>query len=96
MLCLEPGQVLSLENVRFYSGENSRVELDRLAMARHIVSYGDFYVCDTFGTSHQNNSATTVGIPAVMGYDYCAYLIEREIEAIKILGDAPRPSKLSF
>lgn len=43
---LEPGQVLLLENVRFYSDENSRNESDRMTMAQEIASYADFFVSD--------------------------------------------------
>ena len=43
---LEPGQVLLLENLRFYSDENSRNESERLVMARKIASYGDFFCSD--------------------------------------------------
>mmetsp|Transcript_10946 Transcript_10946/g.22467 ORF Transcript_10946/g.22467 Transcript_10946/m.22467 type:complete len:331 (-) Transcript_10946:1094-2086(-) len=90
---LEPGQVLLLENVRFYSNENAREESERMIMARKIASYGDYFVSDAFGTSHRN-SATMVGIPKVMGHGCCGYLMKREIEAFAdVLGDPPRPSE---
>eukprot|EP01082_Thalassiosira_pseudonana_P004764 g4610.t1 g4610 contig15:1387745-1389472(+) len=88
---LEPGQVILLENVRFYNDETSRVESERLAMAKHIASYGDFFVSDAFGTSHRN-SATVVGLPTVMGHGCCGYLLKREIEAYSdLLGEPNRP-----
>ncbi len=43
---LEPGQVLLLENVRFYSDENSRKGPERRIMAQRIASYGDYFVSD--------------------------------------------------
>jgi phosphoglycerate kinase len=43
---LEPGQVLLLENVRFYSDENSRKGSERRTMAQKIASYGDYFVSD--------------------------------------------------
>jgi phosphoglycerate kinase len=43
---LEPGQVLLLENVRFYSDENSRKGSERRIMAQRIASYGDYFVSD--------------------------------------------------
>ena len=65
-------------------------------MARHIASYGDFFVSDAFGTSHRK-SATMVGIPTVMGHGCCGYSMRREIEAYAdLLGDPPRPSKSNF
>jgi len=61
-------------------------------MAQQIASYGDFFVSDAFGTSHRKNSATMVGIPAVLGHGCCGYLLQREIMAYtKLLGGAPRP-----
>lgn len=89
---LEPGQVLLLENIRFYSDENSRVPSERMAMASKIASYGDYFVSDAFGTSHRKNSATMVGLPAILGHGCCGYLMQKEITAYsRLLGGAPRP-----
>jgi len=89
---LLPGQVLLLENLRFYSDENSRIESERIMMAQHLASYGDFFVSDAFGTLHRRNSATTVELPAVMGHGCCGYLLKKEIESyVDLLGDNPRP-----
>jgi len=43
---LEPGQVLLLENLRFYSDESSSNESERRIMAQRIASYGDYFVSD--------------------------------------------------
>ncbi|KAL7542011.1 hypothetical protein ACHAXR_011443 [Thalassiosira sp. AJA248-18] len=89
---MEPGQVLLLENLRFYSDENSRVESERLEMARKLASYGDYFVSDAFGTSHRKNSATMVGIPAVMGHGCCGYIMHKEVMAfLAYAKGAPRP-----
>ena len=89
---LQPGEVLLLENIRFYCDENSKDENERLAMARHIASYGDYFVSDAFGTSHRQ-SATVVGIPLALGHGCCGYLMKREIEAYaNLLGEPPRPT----
>ncbi|KAL3797153.1 hypothetical protein HJC23_000491 [Cyclotella cryptica] len=88
---LTPGQVLLLENVRFYSDDNSKDESERRAMAERLASYGDYFVSDAFGTSHRT-SATVVGIPSVMGHGCCGYSMKREIEAYAdLLGEPPRP-----
>lgn len=89
---LLPGQVLLLENLRFYSDENSQNKLERLEMAQHLASYADFFVNDAFGTSHRTNSATTVELPKVIGHGCCGYLLKKEIESyVDLLGDTPRP-----
>lgn len=51
---LKPGQVLLLENVRFYKNESSKKEDERLVMARKLATYGDIFVSDAFGTAHRN------------------------------------------
>ncbi len=89
---LLPGQVLLLENLRFYSDENSLIESERIVMAQRLASYGDYFVCDAFGTSHRRNSATTVELPSIMGHGCCGYLLKKEIESyVDLLGDTPRP-----
>jgi phosphoglycerate kinase len=88
---LQGGQILLLENVRFYKNEGSKVEDERLSMAKKIASYGDYYVSDAFGTAHRN-SATMTGIPKVMGQGAAGYLMGKEIKAFsRVLNDAPRP-----
>jgi len=88
---LQPGQVLLLENVRFYSNENSKDESERLIMAEKIALYGDYFVLDAFGTAHRN-SATVTGIPKVIGHGVSGYLVKQEMKAfINVLVDPPRP-----
>ena len=53
---LKSGQVLLLENVRFYAEEEKG---DR-AFAQKLASLGDFYVNDAFGTAHRAHASTTI------------------------------------
>jgi len=55
---LQPGQVLLLENVRFYKNESSKKEEERLVMARKLASYGDLFVSDAFGTAHRDAASS--------------------------------------
>lgn len=88
---LQPGQVLLLENVRFYSDESSKKEFDRFAMAKKIASYGDYFVSDAFGTAHRD-SATMTGIPKVLGHGAAGYLMDKEIKYFaSVLDNPPRP-----
>lgn len=88
---LENGQALVLENVRFYKNESSKVEDERLIMAKKLASYGELYVSDAFGTAHRN-AASVTGIPAVLGQAAAGYLMVKEVEAFRqILVDPPRP-----
>jgi phosphoglycerate kinase len=59
---LKPQQVVLLENARFYTNESSKNAEERLVMARHLTSNGDYFCSDAFGTAHRD-SATMTGIP---------------------------------
>jgi phosphoglycerate kinase len=71
---LKPGDVVMLENTRFYPGE----EKNDLELAKKMAALGDVYVNDAFGSAHRAHSSTE-GIarflPAVSGF-----LMEQELE----------------
>lgn len=72
---LKDGEVLLLENVRFYSGETDN-DAD---FSKQLAAHGDIYVNDAFGTAHRAH-ASTAGVTAFI--DTCAmgFLIEKELE----------------
>ena len=53
---LQPGQVLLLENLRFYKEEEKGDE----AFAKKLSALGDVYVNDAFGTAHRAHASTAV------------------------------------
>jgi len=53
---LKPGEVLLLENLRFYKEE----EKGDPAFAEKLASLGDIYVNDAFGTAHRAHASTTI------------------------------------
>src|ERR1035437_514967 len=53
---LKPGQVLLLENLRFYKEEEKGNE----AFAEKLSKLGDIYVNDAFGTAHRAHASTAV------------------------------------
>lgn len=88
---LQPGDVLLLENVRFYKEEGSKKADDRLKMAKVLASYGDVFVSDAFGTAHRD-SATMTGIPKELGNGYAGFLMAKEIKYFnQVLTEPPRP-----
>jgi phosphoglycerate kinase len=88
---LRPGDILLLENVRFYSDESSKDPTERRLMAEKLASYADYFVSDAFGTAHRD-SATMTGLAQVMGHGAAGYLMAREITYFaKVLGEPGRP-----
>jgi phosphoglycerate kinase len=53
---LQPGEVLLLENLRFYNEETTGDD----AFARTLASYGDIYVNDAFATAHRAHASTAI------------------------------------
>ncbi len=79
---LQPGEVLLLENLRFYKAENK----DKDAMpdfAKQLAEGCDVYVNDAFGTAHRSHASTAV-IAQFVEQKMAGYLLEKEI---KFLGD---------
>ena len=71
---LKPGDVLLLENVRFYAEEEKNDE----TFAKTLASYGDIYCNDAFGTAHRAH-ASTEGISHYLP-SYAGFLIEKEVK----------------
>lgn len=84
---LKAGEVLLLENLRFYDEET---EGDR-DFSRKLAKLGDIYVNDAFGTAHRAHASTT--IVAEYFNDKCfGFLLQQEIESLnKVLGSAEKP-----
>jgi phosphoglycerate kinase len=83
---MSEGDVLLLENVRFYPGE----EKNDPELAKEFAALADVYVNDAFGAAHRAH-ASTEGIahylPAVAGF-----LMEKELEVLgKALSNPERP-----
>ena len=53
---LQPGEVLLLENLRFYK-EEEKGDID---FAKKLASYGNCYVNDAFGTAHRAHASTAI------------------------------------
>lgn len=83
---LKSGEVLMLENVRFYPEEEANDE----AFAKHLASLGDYFVNDAFSVNHRAH-ASTVGITKFM-QAYAGCQLKREIECLdKVVYDPDRP-----
>jgi phosphoglycerate kinase len=84
---LKPGEVLLLENLRFYKQE----EKGDVGFSEKLAKHGDIYVNDAFGTAHRAHASTT--IVAQFFKDKCAgYVMAAELEnADKVIKRAAKP-----
>ena len=84
---LKPGEVLLLENLRFYKQE----EKGDVGFSEKLSKHGDIYVNDAFGTAHRAHASTT--IVAQFFKDKCAgYVMGAELEnADKVIKRAAKP-----
>lgn len=84
---LKPGEVLLLENLRFYKEE----EKGDVAFAEKLSKLGDVYVNDAFGTAHRAHASTT--IVAQFFKEKCAgYVMAAELDnAKKVMENAAKP-----
>ncbi|HEX8329730.1 MAG TPA: phosphoglycerate kinase [Hymenobacter sp.] len=86
---LQPGQVLLLDNVRFYKEE----EGGDAEFAAKLAKLGTVYVNDAFGTAHRAHASTAVMADSFAPQDRVGgYLLQSEIDnAKKVLEQAERP-----
>jgi phosphoglycerate kinase len=85
---LQNGQVLLLENLRFYKEEES----GNADFAKKLATLGDIYMNDAFGTAHRAHASTAVIANYFPVNKMFGYVMRGEIEAIdKVLHNAERP-----
>ncbi len=85
---LKPGEVLLLENLRYYKDE----EKGNVEFAKKLASYGDVYVNDAFGTAHRAHASTAVIAQFFPDAKCFGYVMAREVEnAEKVMRNAARP-----
>ncbi len=85
---LEPGEVLLLENLRFYDQEKN----GDLAFAEKLSKLGDIYVNDAFGTAHRAHASTTIIAQFFKDKKCFGSLLAKEIESInKVFKDSKKP-----
>jgi phosphoglycerate kinase len=89
---LESGEILVLENLRFYDDENQKGEPEERAktkLVQNLKSVSDIYVCDAFACTHRKQ-ASMVGFPHVMP-SVVARLMEKELLAVEQVNGNPKP-----
>ena len=85
---LEPGQILLLENLRFYKEETA----GDIGFAEKLSKLGDIYVNDAFGTAHRAHASTTIVAQFFKGKKCFGKLLAQEIESInKVMATGEKP-----
>ena len=85
---LQPGQVLLLENLRFYAEE----EAGDVPFAKQLAALGDIYVNDAFGTAHRAHASTTIIAQFFEGKKCFGALLTKEIESLnRVLKNSEKP-----
>lgn len=85
---LQPGQVLLLENLRFYK-EEEKGDRD---FAEKLSKLGDVYVNDAFGTAHRAHASTAIVAEFFATEKYFGYLMAEELKnAEKVSYGAAKP-----
>ena len=101
---LQPGEIILMENLRFYKEETDGDNL----FAEKLSRLGDLYINDAFGTCHREHASTAVIAKYFPNDKYVGKLLQKELEAISqiaehgekpvlaILGGAKVSSKLNI
>jgi phosphoglycerate kinase len=85
---LAMGEVLVLENLRFYTEE----EAGDVTFSKALASLADFYVNDAFGTAHRAHASTTIIANEFPESKCFGALLAKEIESIdKVLKNSEKP-----
>ena len=85
---LMPGEILLLENLRFYSEEKKGDPV----FAKELSNLGSFYVNDAFGTAHRAHASTAAVAKYFTGKKCIGYVMAKEIaNAEKVIGNPQKP-----
>ncbi len=82
---LNNGDVLLLENVRFYEEE----EKNDLDFAKNLAAHADMYVNDAFGAAHRAH-ASTQGVTKFLEPSVAGFLLEKELQYLQGAIDTPK------
>jgi len=98
---MQPGDVVLLENLRFYpeeEGKKAGVKMtaeERQWFIDGLCKLADVYVDDAFGTAHRNH-ASMAGVPKKLGLGASGYLMSKELEYFAKVFDNPQRPLLAI
>merc|ERR1712190_618991 len=82
---MKEGDVIILENTRFYKGETK----NDAELAESMASLADLFVNDAFGTAHRAHSSTE-GVTKFLSPCVSGFLLKKELDYLKNAVDAPK------
>ena len=82
------GEVILLENTRFYDLDNKKESSNDLELAKNYASLGDIFINDAFGTIHRAH-ASNVGVGSLLP-NGIGFLIEEELNKLSCLDEPDR------
>src|SRR5690606_17142794 len=84
---LKMGEILLLENLRYYEEETKGDE----NFDKDLAKLGDIYVNDAFGTAHRAHASTTI-VARYFDKKCAGYLLQKEVESLnKVLNSSEKP-----
>lgn len=87
---LKSGEILVLENIRYYDEETSKEEKVRSEFAKKLCKLADIYVNDAFGAAHRAHAS--IYECAKLLPSFAGLLLKKEIDILqKLVTDPPRP-----
>lgn len=87
---LKAGEILVLENIRYYDEETSKDEKVRTEFAKKLCKLADVYVDDAFGAAHRAHASIYECAKILPGY--AGLLLKKEIDVLeKLITNPPRP-----
>jgi len=85
---MQPGDVVLLENMRFYKEETK----GNVEFAEKLAKHGDVYINDAFGTAHRAHASTTIVAQFFPNDKMFGYLLEKEIASVnKLMNNGKKP-----
>lgn len=86
---MSDGDVILLENTRFYPGEESKDKDQMLAFAKELAAPASAFVNDAFGSSHRKH-ASVYGVTQYLSPNVCGLLVEKEVSMLQKLYTSPQ------
>lgn len=87
---MQPGEIVMLENIRFYPGEKKANQ----RLAQQLARLGDIVVNDAFAQVHRK--AASLAPLQKLVPSYAGFLLHDELTALRSIMDAPRSGRLAI